>query len=916
MTLSQEDLLKEFVEEAMEHLSAIENDFLILEKSGGVFHPDLINRVFRAAHSIKGGAGFIGLRHIQDISHKLETVLGRFRKGQTAPCPEVINKLLLATDALKNLVVHVESSDKIDISLPLEALEAIGSDVPISTSTSTSTSTFTETQPISKPMVQHAAIHAVQKIASEMNIPENEIRQARNEGKIIYILRIDAVQHIHMKGRSPEQVLEIIKTYSTFLASRAVAGNEGGQPPIHHIAFASVLTPEDVALFLDVNPDDLFPMDSHSEIGMESPLTSVVDSVSVPVPHALPFRSERESVAEGLQTSIRVNLHLLNSLMNLSGELVLGRNQLLKSVAANNMKITEAVSKRVDAITTDLQKVIMLTRMHPVGSLFNRFPRMVRNLSLELGKKAAIEVQGAEVELDRSLLEAMSDPLNHLIRNAVDHGIEMPDMRVRNGKPETGLIKLRAFNEAGQVVMEVSDDGGGIDSEKVASVALSKGFVSKDHIRIMSHQDKMNLIFLPGFSMSGTISDLSGRGVGMDVVKTNLDRLGGMVELSSTPGEGTRIKITLPLTLAVIPSQVVSTEGQLFAIPQMNLDELIRIPAARIKERIERVGDAEVVRLRNKLLPLVRLADILGIPRTFTDANNRQRMTDRRQSLSDRRSRKSPMIEACFDPTGDPQDCTPGTGSGSSHTPFSRSITDRRHHASSALHIALLSTGQFRYGLVVDAFHDSEEIVVKPLGRHVRSCRGYAGATIMGDGKVMLILDVNNLSEMAGLFSISGTRRAVEVADTVETSIAPHADPTEILVFRNAEDEQFALPLEQVIRIERIRSSDIQSFGNFRIIPYRGGNLPVYCIDEVAHVHPMAVHDRLVVIVIQVADRELGLLAVGPVDSVTTHAVIDRMTMKQPGIMGSMILEGKITLLVDTQDFARCLRDSFHDKRS
>ena len=903
---SQDDLLKVFVEESMEHLSAIENDFLALEKAGNIFDSDLVNRVFRAAHSIKGGAGFIGLRHIQDLSHKMETVLGRFRKEKQVPGTEIVNSLLLATDVLKNLVANVETSDRIDISLALEALNAVGADAPVLSTR--------ETQPIPASL---ASIQADQAIFSEMALAEQDVQQARNDGKTIYILRMDAA-HDAMNGRTQDQITDDIKAYTTFLASRTAPAhdadsdkNGSGPHSVLLVAFASVLSPDDVALFLDISREDLFLVDD-----IQPSPSAGIDEAAPHVPNASPSRSENE--AEGFPTSIRVNVHLLDSLMNLAGELVLGRNQLLKAIAAKDQKNTEIVSKRVDAITSDLQKVIMLTRMQPVGSLFNRFPRMLRNLSRELRKETILEVEGAEVELDRTLLEAMSDPLNHLIRNAVDHGIETADIRKQNGKPETGKIRLKAYNEAGQVVIEVSDDGAGIDPEKVAAAAVSKGFVSEDQIRIMAQKDKMNLIFLPGFSTADAISDLSGRGVGMDVVKTNLDHLGGLIDLASVPGMGTRFTIKLPLTLAIIPSQIISTQGERFAIPQMNLEELLRIPAGSVKDRIEWIGDAQVVRLREKLLPLIRLSDILGISRTFIDPKTGRRLSDQRCSLADRRSKKSKMFE---DDLHLRSETSPSEGAAAANravpapassgavaaVKFGREMTDRRQRASSAVNIALVSTGRLQYGLVVDAFHDAEEIVVKPLGKHLKSCRGYAGATIMGDGKVVLILDVNNLSEMAGLFSVSGTRRAVEVAGTVEKSSDPHLDLLNLLIFKSAENEQFALPLNQVIRIEKIRSSDIQSFGSFRAIPYRGGNLPVFSIDEVARVRPLAACNQILVVVFMAAGRESGLLAIGPVDAVTTQAGIDSITLKQPGITGSIILDGQITLLVDTLDLTRSL---------
>lgn len=949
MTLFQDDLLKVFVEEAVEHLSSIENGFLAMEKSADAFDAELVNRIFRAAHSIKGGAGFIGLLNIKDLSHKMETILGRLRKEKQVSNPNIINCLLLATDVLKNLIANVETSDGMDICRAMESLNAVDMEAPAS-----------PVKEIHPPPEGNMTHPPVQDIFIKMAIPENDVLQAGNEGKYIYILRMDAASDERINGRTHEQIIDDIKAYTTFLSSRTMSacdavsneGNTSGRHTFLFVAFACALSLEDVTLLLEVSPKNLFQVDKlvspplHEDsdaafdfeapdatrlrseqvpagleagatgIDSESPLEIRVSGTDPKTLDVMQPGSENEPFAEVIPASIRVNIHLLDSLMNLAGELVLSRNQLLKAIADKDQGNTENVGKRVDSLTSDLRKVIMLTRMQPVGNLFNRFHRIVRNLSRELGKEIELVLEGTEVELDRTLLEAMSDPLNHLIRNAVDHGIETIDVRKQCGKVKTGRITLRAFNEAGQVVIEVSDDGAGIDPEKVAAVAVAKGFVSEEHVRIMVQKDKLNLIFIPGFSTAGKVSDLSGRGVGMDVVKTNLDNIGGLIDMVSTPSMGTRIQIKLPLTLAIIPSQIISSEGERFAIPQMNLEELLRIPAGSVKDRIERVGNAEVVRLRGKLLPLVRLTDVLKIERTFIDPKTCQRAKDRRQTLSDRRSKKSPMFEEDSSPQAEsPQGAEEPllltsalSSSGSSDLTLCRETVDRRQRAKSALNIAVVSTGQIKYGLIVEAFHDSEEIVVKSLGRHLKACRGYAGATIMGDGKVALILDVNNLSEMAGLFSVSGTRRAVEVARTAEKVISPAADMLNLLVFRNAEVEQFALPLNQVLRVEKVRLCDIQSFGKFRSIQFRGANLPVFSIDEVARVQKLAAHEYLLVIVFMVAGRELGLLAIGPVDAVLTHAGIDGGLLKQPGIMGSIILDGKTTLIVDVLDLIRCLQ--------
>jgi two-component system chemotaxis sensor kinase CheA len=422
----------------------------------------------------------------------------------------------------------------------------------------------------------------------------------------------------------------------------------------------------------------------------------------------------------------------------------------------------------------------------------------------------------------------------------------------------------------------------------------------------MSTHEKTNLIFLPGFSTAEKITDVSGRGVGMDVVKTNLDQLGGIIDIDSEPGKGTTIRIKLPLTLAIIPCQIVLTGGERYAIPQVNLEELLRIPADKVKERIERVGDADVVRLRGNLLPLIRLSDVIGVEPQYTDPETGETQPDRRKSLSDRRSKKSPLFSEETDASHQAQE-EPKV----EQAP--RKIKERRFHADSALNVVVVSTGAMQYGLVVDDLHDSEEIVVKPLGRDLKKCKGYAGATIMGDGRVALILDVSNIARMAGLTSIEGSSRAAEIAKAEQEAVMAGQDKQALLIFRSAIEEQFAAPLNLVERIEKVKSTDIEHLGGKRVIKYRGGSLPLFSIDEVAMVKPLAEADNLLVIVFMVAKREVGLLAMGPVDAQEVKLDIDGVTLRQDGIMGSAIIDDTTTMLVDIYEIVKILNPQWFE---
>lgn len=817
MSIEDDEILQGFIEESLEHLADIENDLLAIEEGGADIDVELVNKVFRAAHSIKGGAGFMGLTVIQNLAHAAENVLGLIRSEKLIPNPDIVNVLLLASDELQQLIEDVENSNDVDISEHVNALNAIyeGGEAPA--------------QPESK---QPEPPSESEKTESAEPKAEEKVEEAQEE---------------------PEEQ-----------QTEPVVEPRASQPEPEP-------TPE--------------PSPEPTSKPAPKPVAAGTPKT------ADPKKSKAKSTHQKVDTSIRVTVSLLDQLMNLAGELVLSRNQLLQTITSGDVRNAEAVGQRIDLVTSELQEAIMLTRMQPIGNVFNKFPRVVRDLSKKLGKQMDLTIVGKDVELDKTIIEAINDPLTHLVRNSVDHGIESPDERVRKGKEAKGLIVLKAYHAAGQVVIEISDDGKGLDGNILAETAINKGLITPEQAKAMSDKERTNLILLPGFSTAKKVTDVSGRGVGMDVVKTNLDQLGGSIEIESEVGKGSTISIKLPLTLAIIPCQIVMTGGERYAIPQVNLEELLRIPATKVKERVERVGDAEVVRLRGNLLPLIRLSDVLGIPKTYYDPTEGELKSDRRRHIADRRSKSSPMFRKS-EPQVEPEQQ-------SSNQKLERENGERRQSPASALNIVVVSTGAMKYGLIVDRLHDSEEIVIKPLGRHLQQCNGYAGATIMGDGRIALILDVSNLSRMAGLTSLDGTDRAGELAEAAKDAITKARDKQALLTFSSAPDEQFAVPLNQVERVEKIKRSDIEEVGGRRVMQYRGGSLPLVSIDEVAMVNPLSEQDDLLVIVFNLSGKDIGLLAIGPIDAIEVATDIDDVTLKQTGIMGSAIIGGLTTMLVD-----------------
>ncbi len=929
-----DETLQMYIEESLDHLGDIESDLLAIEEGGKNFDLDLVNNVFRAAHSVKGGAGFMGLTTIKDLAHHLENVLGLIRNNELVPDSTRISVLLKGFDELEKLLKNIESSNDVDISDHVTALENI-----------TKSSLPEEKQN----MVSELVDIVLRDGRSFVQVSLYEIEKYKAEGKNLFLVEYDLINDIQRKDKNPIEVLNNLQKTGTIVDSRidfdsvgSLTDETGPSRIPFQVLFSSIIEYDMTETLFDVSSqyihaisDDMIVSSSAASPDVEpAPMVSQNAADQAPVETAAPVKPaavkqpeivvqaqaapavaapaaaakvEKEPAAKAAgeiggkpQTSLRVNVGLLDTLMNLAGELVLSRNQLLQGINSSNVKATELSSQRIDMITSELQEAIMRTRMQPIANILNKFTRVVRDLSQQLGKSIDLDIQGKDVELDKTILESINDPLTHLVRNSVDHGVETPMEREQVGKNPTGKITLKAFHDAGQVNIVISDDGRGLDPARIAHSAVEKGLVSDAQVAEMTDKSKMELIFLPGFSTAKEITDVSGRGVGMDVVVTNIESLGGIIELDSTPGRGTDIQIKLPLTLAIIPSQITSVGNERYALPQVNLNELLRIPAGQVKEKIEKVGDAAVVRLRGELLPLLNLSEMLGIKKTYTDPNDSEEKLDRRKNLADRRSKTHMTMD---DAAGDKPD----------ETLVERENEDRRYHAASAMNIAVVSAGAFKYGLVVDQLHDSEEIVVKPVGRHLKKCAAYAGATIMGDGKVALILDISNLAQMAQLSAVS---EASQVAKAKEEEAAARLDKVALLTFKNGEKEHFAAPLSIVERIERIQTADIEKIGDRKVVQYRGGALPLYELSQVADLETLPEREQQEVIVFKVKDRELGLMVTPPVDALEVQLDIDTSTLKQPAINGSMIINDHTTLLVDIFELVKIMNPEWFSKEA
>ena len=572
-----------------------------------------------------------------------------------------------------------------------------------------------------------------------------------------------------------------------------------------------------------------------------------------PLPHEpveLPSDGATKAGAAVADTAIRVDVALLDRVMNLVGELVLARNQIMQYGLTSKDAGFVNASQRLNLLTTELQAGVMKTRMQPIGNVWNRFPRIVRDLANVCGKKVTLELDGTETELDRSIIEAIKDPLTHAVRNAVDHGIETQERRRLSGKPAIGRVLLHAYHEGGQVNIEVSDDGGGLPLEKIRARAIERGLVTSERASRMTEREVAHMIFLPGFSTAEQVTNVSGRGVGMDVVKTNIEKIGGTVDISSRLGLGTTLKIKIPLTLAIIPALIVNSGGQRFAIPQVNLLELVRLEGVQARRGIERLHGTNVYRLRGNLLPLVFLNDALQLAAT--------------------------------------------------------------HAAEDVSNIVVLQADDRQFGLVVDGISDTEEIVVKPLGKELKGISSFAGATIMGDGRVALILDILGIAQRANVVSPSRDRAIVDKARQPESE----QDTREaLLLFRVGQAARMAIPLSMVARLEEIPSDKLERAAGRDVVQYRGAILPLIMLGRELLREPRKQSDSpLLVIVYSEKGRSIGIVVEQILDIVEETLTV-RGQPSDEGVTGSAVVQGRVTDLLDVHGVIRRFDPSFFDRK-
>ncbi|GAA9259727.1 chemotaxis histidine kinase/response regulator CheAY2 [Helicobacter pylori] len=666
-----QEIMEDFLIEAFEMNEQLDQDLVELEHNPEDL--DLLNRIFRVAHTIKGSSSFLNLNILTHLTHNMEDVLNRARKGEIKITPDIMDVVLCSIDLMKTLLVTIRDT---------------GSDTN--------------------------------------NGKENEIEEAVKQLQAITSQNLEGAKETSGAKEAPKEVKEEIKEKTkeevkankTPTAENPASDNPlADEPDLDYANMSAEEVEAEIERLLNKRQEADKERRAQKKQEAKQEVAPTKEAPKTETPKAPKTETKAKAKADteenkapsiGVEQTVRVDVRRLDHLMNLIGELVLGKNRLIRIYSDveeryDGEKFLEELNQvvsSISAVTTDLQLAVMKTRMQPVGKVFNKFPRMVRDLSRELGKSIELIIEGEETELDKSIVEEIGDPLIHIIRNSCDHGIEPLEERRRLNKPETGKVQLSAYNEGNHIVIKISDDGKGLDPVMLKEKAIEKGVISERDAEGMSDREAFNLIFKPGFSTAKVVSNVSGRGVGMDVVKTNIEKLNGIIEIDSEVGVGTTQKLKIPLTLAIIQALLVGVQEEYYAIPLSSVLETVRIS----QDEIYTVDGKSVLRLRDEVLSLVRLSDIF-------------------------------KVDAILESNSD-------------------------------VYVVIIGLADQKIGVIVDYLIGQEEVVIKSLGYYLKNTRGIAGATVRGDGKITLIVDVGAMMDMAKSIKVNITTLMNESENT------------------------------------------------------------------------------------------------------------------------------------------------------
>ena len=904
-------LINDFEIEVNEHLQNLEEDFLALENQSENPDRELIDKIFRSMHSIKGGAGFLKLDKLASVAHAMEAILQRMRSEEIKPEPHFIEALLTGSDLLKLLMSDLSNSNSIDVQETISKLRKVIQDISLN-----------ESKPDNKKNDRIQSKPSTNETKHVNSCPHErmQLRKIQN-GTQMFVLKFDLMEVNILHNITPSELIKNLMNMGSIQDASIETECDNlsstiAYPLNFELIYETKLDMSEISLLFFLKSDQIValskPTSEHIKIDSRKKTSSSnqkpssiknepysdLNNQKVPMQdsslttpkvfdiknkliqssqpetkdsNSLIHKSEEnklgsESIAINIKkdkiasSSIRISLKILDKLMNLAGELVLVRNRLLMEVSQKNKKIYN-ISRDLDIVTSDLQETVMLTRMQPVGNVFTRLPRIVRDISQRLNKNIDIAISGKEVEVDKNILEFLTDPLIHIIRNCCDHGIENTEERIKIGKSKIGTIEVLAYHKGGMIIIEVRDNGRGINIESLKDRALAYKIKTEKELERMNDKEIIALIMLPGFTTVKTMSEVSGRGVGMDVVKTSIEQLGGTIDIDSKFGEGTTFYLTLPLTLAIIPSLIVMVGHERYAIPQVNLDEMVRLYDDEVFKKIERSSNQEVYRLRESLLPMVRLKEVLVRPERFNE-KDRLDITEKYKRIA-------------------------------------KKELSKETYKGKSLIFAVVKMGFRRFGLIVDRMRGTEEIVVNPLPDALKTISIYSGTTIMGDGEVGLVLDIDGIAKHATV----ECNTEYEKISISYSRLGP-PDIQRVLLFESGQKEQFAVPLMFVKRVEPIRQNLIEQMGREHqkeFISIDNETIYIIRLDQYMDVSNCESLDQLYLLLPKRTRVPFGILfsKLNGIQEMPEDINIDHY--KMPGVLGTTIIRNRFSLLINIQ---------------
>lgn len=912
----------EFVAEIKDDLASLEPDLLMMEEKGALVDDDLINRAFRSIHSIKGGAGFINFTDLSSLSHSMENVLMRVREKKLVITSEVVDALLSGFDKMKLMVdlmgteqtceyqaskallqriLHPKPMEKTGAAPPSDALPQVplktvppGTGPPATDAEPASPASSLQTvKPLGDNPVFRGKVFAVDK---------KRLENALASQKFVYAVHIRFENDLAAKQKDVTSIMEDIKSIGDILFSDLEPSGGKAAKAGFFCVIATILDLPLLAQVLEIARSQmalvdrqftdyetilkgLLPRPGIDSSGHPASPGETVIPESNEDPYSAGTLTEPRIFAAATTQTIRINVGLISRLMNRAGELVLSRNQLrpfMERYGGEDNKAAQMM-QHLDMVTTDIQEAIMQMRMQPIGDLMGKYKRVVRDIARRISKKVDFVLDGGDVEVDRNVLEKLANPVTHLIRNCIDHGIESQEERQQRLKPETGTIRVRAFHQGGHVHIVISDDGAGIDPQLVLSKAFEKGLVPENLLDKMTDREKMDLIFLPGFSTAEEITDISGRGVGMDVVKTNIERLRGQIEIDSVKGEGTSFHLIIPLTLAIVPSLIVGSGDSKFAIPQVNIKEVIHLEPGKIHEQVENIAGSEVLKLRGQLIPILRLRNVLGIKTYIETPGKKERTQEKRKAIADRRRKRE----------------------GGEHQEKRVPDKDRRTPDWDTAYAILLKLGAHVFGLCVEALYDIEEVVIEPLPEYIKQLKCFAGTSILGDGDVIMILDVPGIAAFSCLKFDTIQSEELNRNRLKEKNAEEKGTTRNLIVFSNGNKEYYALALESIARLEPVNRSDIHYTGRLKYLEYNSHAVLLFSMDEFlpAGVCPMNNEEIFAIFPKHVSTR-VGILASKIIDTIQTDKKLNRDATCPEAVLGKLFINNMMVQILDHDKIA------------